>query len=219
MVENTTRNVVSEFLLSSVFRGASSFLSHFCWVWLDYCIILLGASWKMAGHWADLRNQPTTPSSMPAPCSARKAWAPKWGGAACLSSMRLVASDYMFLFQSSTGPVALWVRRCLWCQWHEAHWYGGSNPPRSALIPFGAQKRATPTLTNIENMAIWLPGVTLARAWCCPRTVWARKGGCNNRSSYLLLYFSIFSYASNFGRRKKHAKNKIPNTTNKRINL
>lgn len=68
------------FAVFRFFGGASSFLSHFSWVWLDYCIILLGASWKMAGHWADLRNQPTTPSSMPAPRSARKAWAPEWGG-------------------------------------------------------------------------------------------------------------------------------------------
>lgn len=37
-------------------------------------------------------------------------------------------------FLCLTGPVALWVGRRLWCLWHEAHFYGGSTPPRSAQL-------------------------------------------------------------------------------------
>ena len=42
--------------------------------------------------------------------------------------------DYVSPYLASTGPVALWVGRCLWCRWHEAHFCGGSTPPRSALM-------------------------------------------------------------------------------------
>ena len=135
---------------------------------LVFVTFFLGMAGLLYHSWAHLGKWPATELTFavnppPRPQCPRLAVPgrpehPSGGGA--LSSMRLVANDYM--------------RRCLWCQWHEAHWYGGSNPPRSALIPFGAQKRATPTLTNIENMAIWLPGVTLARAWRCPWTAWGR---------------------------------------------
>lgn len=77
-VENTTRNVVSEFLLSSVFWGGRA---RFCHIFLGYGWTTVSFSWahlgKMAGHWTDLHRH--TPSSMPAPRNARKAWAPECG--------------------------------------------------------------------------------------------------------------------------------------------
>ena len=50
--------------------------------------------------------------------------------------MQLLATHYGYVspFLGATGPVTFWVRHCLWCHWHEAHFSGGSNFPRSALM-------------------------------------------------------------------------------------
>ena len=149
-----TLSVVSEFLLPSVFGER-----RFC-VFVTFFLGMAGLLHHLGK--VALHPQPITLSSMPAPRSARKAWDTRvWEGVAGLRSMRLVANHYMFPFLGSTGSVApmggaLSLMPLAWSY-------------IDMEVRIGAQKKVTPTLTNIENMASWLPGVRLAHAWCCPR--------------------------------------------------